>query len=187
MHPSRRQSRHLSCWLPPRRAAGRRPPRGYAPMSVESSRPVAGRARTRARARRPPPPVRDLRNGGELRSRAPSIVVDVLDRDATVAVRQPPIGGKLGDDFGRGDQACPAKQHLEWDDRRVKPDREVLLEAAHREAAAQEFGHAPMGKKRNLENAIGEAELARAGAEALFDARSAVREGDQPDLQSRRA
>jgi hypothetical protein len=111
-------------------------------------------------------------------------VIHVLDRNTPVSVHEALVPRELPDHLGRADQTCSAQQHLARDDRRVKHNREILLEAAHGEAAAQEFGHPPMGKERDLQNTVDEIEFARACAEALFDRRRPVRERDEPDLKA---
>src|SRR5207248_2244381 len=96
-------------------------------------------------------------------------VVHVLDRDASISVRQSAVVGELADYFGRSDQTRSAKQHLERDDGCVKHNRKILLQAAHGETSAQEHRHAPMGKERDLKHAVGQAEFPRTRAKTLFD------------------
>jgi hypothetical protein len=66
----------------------------------------------------------------------------------------------------------------------MEPDRKVLLEAAHGEAAAQEFRYPPMGKKRNLQDAVDKSEPLRQRAEALVDFWVTVCKRKQSNVQA---
>jgi len=56
-------------------------------------------------------------------------IVHVPDGDAAVAVRQAPIGRQLANELDRSDETGACQQHLARDDRLMKRDREILLEA----------------------------------------------------------
>ena len=99
---------------------------------------------------------RILRDGGESAAKT-SDIVHILDRDAAVAVRQPPVIRELANNFGRADEAFSAHQNLERNDRCVMRDRKTLLEATNGQASTQEFGHAPVRYERNLEDAVNQA------------------------------
>jgi hypothetical protein len=64
----------------------------------------------------------------------------------------------------------------------MNSNRKSLLEAAHRQATAEELGHAPVWKKRNLQNTIGKLELRRHLPKSSLDVGFSVREGDEPDI-----
>ena len=114
-------------------------------------------------------------------------VLDVLDRDAAVAIRHALVVRKLADHLGRADQAGAAHEHLARNDGGVKRDREILLEAAYGEAGAQELGHAPVRQERNLQDAVGEAELLGPRAKSAFERRPAVRHAPPVRPRSRPA
>ena len=79
-------------------------------------------------------------------------VVHVLDRNACIGARETSHPGKLSDHLTGAEQARSTQQHFKRNDRAVKADRKILFQATHREAAAQEFRHTPMRKKRNLQD-----------------------------------
>src|SRR5580704_10976837 len=66
----------------------------------------------------------------------------------------------------------------------MKYDREVLLEAAYGETGAQELGHPPMGKKRDLQDAVGDVELFGPRAKPAFERWPAMRHGHQSDCEA---
>src|SRR5262245_8599688 len=64
----------------------------------------------------------------------------------------------------------------------MNTDWEILLETAHRETPAQEFGHPPMRNERKLKDAVAETELAGLLAELLLHSWRALRQHDEPDV-----
>ena len=97
------------------------------------------------------PPLANRRNGlwvphnGRQHLGQRGNVMDVLYCDTSVSVDQSLIIGQLSDEFGRGDQAPSAQQHLARNDRRVKRDRKILFQTAYGHTTAKEFRHAPVG------------------------------------------
>src|SRR5580704_4915966 len=71
-------------------------------------------------------------------------IVDVLDRDAAVAIRYALAVRQLADHFSRPDQTGATHEHLARYDGSMKCDRKILLETACGETRVQELGHSPM-------------------------------------------
>ena len=66
----------------------------------------------------------------------------------------------------------------------MKANREILLEAADREAAAQEFRYAPMGQEGKLEHAIGEAKFADLRPKPLFDLSPSMSDSHEANIHA---
>jgi len=111
-------------------------------------------------------------------------VVYILDSDAIVAVRKLLGVRELANDLRGPDEAGAAKEHLQRDDGAVNADRKILLQTTYGKASTQEFRYPPMRKERDLQDVVCEAEFIYAGAEISLYGRPAMRERDQPNVES---
>src|SRR5262249_55528006 len=122
-------------------------------------------------------------DGTEAFSQPPN-VVHVLDRDAIVALRKLLRVRKLANDLRGPDKARPAHRVTARLGGVGESDRKTLHQTQNAHPPEKKSRSPPMRKERDLQDAIEEAEFDHARAEISLYGRPAMREHDQPDIQS---